>query len=142
MPEPETLFRRNGLGDDHAVNLPIVLNDEHKLPNRLTPAALRYLRCLLFNLSRPDSAFAIPFVSGRVACYMNSMTVLDHSPVHSDREVLGGTLVFVGTRVPAQTLLDYVLRGGSLEEFLEDFPTVKRQDAMEFLQLAREERHS
>jgi uncharacterized protein (DUF433 family) len=66
------------------------------------------------------------------------MTVLDHSPVHSDPEVLGGTLVFVGTRVPAQTLLDYVSRGGSLE----DFPTVKRQDAMEFLQLAREERHS
>ena len=68
---------------------------------------------------------------------MKSMTVLDQSPVHSDPEVLGGTLVFVGTRVPVQTLLDYVSRGGSLEEFLEDFPTVKRQDAMEFLQLAR-----
>ena len=66
------------------------------------------------------------------------MTVLEHSPIHSDPEVLGGTLVFVGTRVPAQTLLDYVARGGSLE----DFPTAKRRDAMEFLQLAREERHS
>ena len=73
---------------------------------------------------------------------MRSMTVLDHSPVHSDPEVLGGTLVFVGTRVPAQPLLDYVSRGGSLEEFLEDFPTVKHQDAMEFLQLARAEHHS
>jgi uncharacterized protein (DUF433 family) len=50
--------------------------------------------------------------------------------------------VFVGTRVPAQTLLDYVSRGGSLDEFLDDFPTVKREDATEFLQLAREERHS
>ena len=69
------------------------------------------------------------------------MTVLDHSPVHSDPETLGGTLVFVGTRVPAQTLLDYVSRGGSLEEFLDDFPTVSRQDAMEFLHLAREDRH-
>jgi uncharacterized protein (DUF433 family) len=69
------------------------------------------------------------------------MTVLDHSPVHSDPEVLGGTLVFVGTRVPAQTLLDYVSRGGSLEEFLEDFPTVKSEDAMGLLQLAREEQH-
>jgi len=37
MPEPETLFRRNGLGDDHAVNLPIVLDDGHKLPNGLAP---------------------------------------------------------------------------------------------------------
>jgi uncharacterized protein (DUF433 family) len=73
---------------------------------------------------------------------MKSMTVLDHSPVHSDPEVLGGTFVFVGTRVPAQTLLDYVSRGGSLEEFLKDFLTVKRQDAMEFLQPAREEHHS
>ncbi len=69
------------------------------------------------------------------------MTVLDHSPVHSDPEVLSGTLVFAGTRVPAQTLLDYVSRGGSLEEFLEDFPTVLREDAKEFLQLAREDRH-
>ena len=69
------------------------------------------------------------------------MMVLDHSPVHSDPEVLGGTLVFVGTRVPAQTLLDYISRGGSLEEFLEDFPTVPREDALEFWQLAREERY-
>ena len=85
---------------------------------------------------------AIPFVASHMACYMKSMTILDHSPVHSDPEVLGGTLVFVGTRVPAQTLLDYVSRGGSLDEFLDDFPTVKREDAREFLQLAREERHS
>lgn len=70
------------------------------------------------------------------------MTALDHSPVHSDPEILGGTLVFVGTRVPAQTLLDYVSRGGSMEEFLDDFPTVSRQDAIEFLHLAREDRHS
>jgi uncharacterized protein (DUF433 family) len=77
-----------------------------------------------------------------MAFYIEFMTVLDHSPVHSDPEILGGTLVFVGTRVPAQTLLDHVSRGGSLDEFLEDFPTVKRQDAMEFLQLAYEERHS
>ena len=69
------------------------------------------------------------------------MTVLDHSPVQSDPEVLSGTLVFAGTRVPAQTLLDYVSRGGSLEEFLEDFPTVPHEDAKEFLQLAREDRH-
>jgi uncharacterized protein (DUF433 family) len=69
------------------------------------------------------------------------MAVLDRSPVQSDPEILGGTLVFTGTRVPAQTLLDYISRGGSLEEFLEDFPTVFRQDALDFLQFAREDRH-
>lgn len=67
------------------------------------------------------------------------MLTLDHSPVHSDPRVLGGTLVFCNTRVMAQTLLDYVAAGDSLELFLEHFPTVKREDAMEFLKLARED---
>jgi len=49
MPEPETLFRRQRLGDDHAENLPIVLDDGHKLPNRLAPTNLCYLRGLMFN---------------------------------------------------------------------------------------------
>lgn len=63
------------------------------------------------------------------------MLTLERSPVHSDPEVLGGTLVFQGTRFPAQTLLDYLDDGYSLEEFLEFFPSVKRQDAEEFLNL-------
>ncbi len=70
------------------------------------------------------------------------MVTLDHSPVHSDPRILGGTLVFRHTRVMAQTLLDYLDAGDSLESFLEDFPTVKREDAVHFLQLAREEDHS
>lgn len=64
------------------------------------------------------------------------MVTLDHSPVHSDPEVLGGTLVFQGTRVPAQALLDYLSDGYSLSEFIEFFPSVKSQDAEEFLKLA------
>ena len=63
------------------------------------------------------------------------MLTLDHSPVHSDPRVLGGTLVFKGTRVMAQTLLDYLDAGDTLEEFLQDFPTVCRDDATLFLQL-------
>ncbi len=51
------------------------------------------------------------------------MLVLEHSPVHSDPEVLGGTLVFRGTRVKAQTLLDYISAGDSLETFLAHFRT-------------------
>lgn len=67
------------------------------------------------------------------------MVILDHSPVHSDPSVLGGTLVFRNTRVMAQTLLDYIAAGDSLELFLEHFPTVNREDAVEFLKLARED---
>jgi uncharacterized protein (DUF433 family) len=70
------------------------------------------------------------------------MAVIGHSPVHSDPKVLGGTLVFRGTRVPAQTLFDYLDGGDSLDLFLEDFPTVMREDAVEWLHLAREENHT
>jgi len=66
------------------------------------------------------------------------MIALDHSSVQSDPGVLGGTLVFKGTRVKAQTLLDYLAAGDSLEDFLEDFPSVNRSDAKLFLQLASE----
>jgi len=64
------------------------------------------------------------------------MITLDHSPVHSDPEIMGGTLVFRGTRVPAQTLLDYLQDGYNLDGFLIEFPSVARSDADEFLRLA------
>jgi uncharacterized protein (DUF433 family) len=70
------------------------------------------------------------------------MVALEHSPVNSDPRVLGGTLVFRNTRVIAQTLLDYLNAGDSLEEFLADFPTVSREDAVHFLQIARKESYS
>ena len=70
------------------------------------------------------------------------MITLDHSPVQSDPRILGGTLVFKGTRVKAQTLLDYLATGDTLEDFLEEFPSVNPEDATLFLQLAREENHS
>lgn len=70
------------------------------------------------------------------------MLTLHKSPVHSDPKVLGGTLVFKGTRVKAQTLLDYIDAGDTLEDFLQDFPTVSSDDATLFLQLAREESDS
>lgn len=65
------------------------------------------------------------------------MVVLEHSPVRSNPEVMGGTLVFRGTRVPSQTLLDYLSDGYSLETFLENFPSVAKEDAELFLRLAR-----
>lgn len=66
------------------------------------------------------------------------MITLDHSPVHSDPAIMGGTLVFRGSRVPAQSLLDYRRDGYTLEEFLDFFPSVCRVDAVEFLRLAVE----
>lgn len=52
------------------------------------------------------------------------MVTLERSPVTSSPKVLGGTLVFRGTRVPAQTLLDYLNDGFTLDEFLDSFPSV------------------
>ena len=65
------------------------------------------------------------------------MITIEHSPVHSDPELMGGTLVFRGSRVPAQTLLDYLNDGFSLDEFLEMFPSVAHEDAVEFLHLVQ-----
>jgi len=49
-------------------------------------------------------------------------------------DVMSGAPVFAGTRVPVQSLLDYLAGGHPLEEFLEDFPTVRREQALELLQ--------
>ena len=67
------------------------------------------------------------------------MVVLDHSPVQSNPALMGGTLVFRGTRVPVQTMLDYRQDGYSMDEFLEFFPSVRRQDAEDFLRLVLED---
>ena len=59
------------------------------------------------------------------------------SVVHSDPDILGGTPVFVGTRVPVQALIDYIEGGHSLEKFLDDFPTVSRNIAVAALEQAK-----
>ncbi len=57
------------------------------------------------------------------------------SPISSQPNVLGGVVVFHGTRVPVQTLLDYLEDGFSVERFVEFFPSVRREDVEEFLKL-------
>ena len=59
------------------------------------------------------------------------------SVVHSDPDILGGTPVFVGTRVPVQALIDYIEGGHSLEKFLDDFPTVSRIIAVAAIEQAK-----
>ena len=63
---------------------------------------------------------------------MSSTQVIDRSP-----EVLGGSPVFRGTRVLVQTLLDYLEAGERLDDFLADFPTVSREQAIAVLEAAR-----
>ncbi|HYO24997.1 MAG TPA: DUF433 domain-containing protein [Lacipirellulaceae bacterium] len=62
---------------------------------------------------------------------------MSDSPIHIDPEILGGAMVFVGTRVPAAALIDYLEAGDSLEIFLNDFPTVAREQAVAALEIAK-----
>lgn len=58
--------------------------------------------------------------------------------IHSDPEILGGTPVFVGTRVPLRNLIDYLERNHSIEEFLDSFPTVSRDQVVAALEAAHD----
>lgn len=60
-------------------------------------------------------------------------TTIETSVVSRSPEVMSGAAVFTGTRVPAQSLLDYLAGGHTLEEFLDDFPTVTREQAVALL---------
>jgi uncharacterized protein (DUF433 family) len=60
------------------------------------------------------------------------MKVIESSP-----DIMGGTPVFRGTRVPVQTLFDYLEGGDSINEFLSDFPTVSREQVIEALEIVK-----
>ena len=57
--------------------------------------------------------------------------------IHSDPEIMGGTPVFVGTRVPLQNLIDYLEGGESIEDFLDGFPSVKRAQVITVIEAAK-----
>jgi uncharacterized protein (DUF433 family) len=62
---------------------------------------------------------------------------MSHSEIiTATSDVMSGTPVFAGTRVPVQTLLDYLKAGESIDDFLEGFPTVKREQVIAFLEAA------
>src|SRR5205809_110041 len=83
-----------------------------------------------------------PICAGPIGCTLvnwNASMATDSKPVvHSDPEIMSGTPVFAGTRVPFQTLLDYIEAGQPLSEFLEDFPTVSKEHAVAALEQAKE----
>lgn len=63
---------------------------------------------------------------------------MDKSSIACSSDVMGGTPVFAGTRVPVQTLLDYLEAGESINEFLAGFPSVTRDRVIEFLEEAKD----
>ena len=106
---------------------------------RLT-SPLQWTRPLLrFSLNVKSCVFGALPLTGRVrhqnksdvrsSISWRSLMPTSQQIIHSDPETLGGTPVFVGTRVPVQTLLDYLAEGASLDEFLDHFPTVTREQA-------------
>ncbi len=58
--------------------------------------------------------------------------------INIDKEILGGTPVFNGTRVPIKNLFDYLEAGDGIDEFLEGFPTVQRSQVLRVLELSQE----
>ncbi len=61
---------------------------------------------------------------------------MNYGPINIDPETMGGTPVFTGTRVPVQSLFDYIETGETLDEFLDNFPSVKKELAIQVLEMA------
>ena len=64
---------------------------------------------------------------------------MTNSVICRDPEVMGGTPVFCGTRVPLQTLIEYLEAGNSIDQFLEGFPAVTREQVIAFLEEAKDQ---
>ena len=62
---------------------------------------------------------------------------MNYGPINIDPETMGGTPVFTGTRIPVQTLFDYIEGGDDLNEFLDDYPTISKEAAVEVLNMAK-----
>jgi len=114
------------------------LNLDHPRP-RASAIDSRTQQCRVDVLRRLNAG-VIRSVPSRVYSGLHggptSMTQL-RDIVHSDPEILGGTPVFVGTRVPIQSLFDYLEGGETVDEFLRQFPSVRRDQAIAALDFAR-----
>jgi uncharacterized protein (DUF433 family) len=62
--------------------------------------------------------------------------IMSEPLITQSNDILGGTAVFYGTRVPVKTLVDYLAAGDTIDDFLADFPTVRREQAVRFLETA------
>lgn len=118
---------------------------ERVLQRRLPPPLLTRLPCIQTGSSRPHKSgagnnIANAAFQGAVGTDTQSGYSKDmKTQVLSTRpDVMGGAPVFAGTRVPVQTLLDYLAAGESIDDFLEGFPTVTRAQVLAFLKDAKE----
>ena len=68
----------------------------------------------------------------------NAILIVENGVFHSKEGFVSGTPIFVGTRVPIKNLFDYLAGGHSLNEFLDDFPSVSREQAIRTLDMARD----
>ncbi|MCY7421782.1 MAG: DUF433 domain-containing protein [Chitinophagaceae bacterium] len=62
---------------------------------------------------------------------------MNYGAINIDPETMGGTPVFTGTRIPVQTLFDYIEGGDNLNEFLDDYPTISKDAAIQVLEMAK-----
>ncbi len=62
---------------------------------------------------------------------------MKYGAINIDPETMGGTPVFLGSRVPIQALFDYIETGETLDEFLDNFPTVQKEYALQVLEMAK-----
>jgi uncharacterized protein (DUF433 family) len=94
---------------------------------------------LTATVHRPLAVFNDPRPR-RLGIYSTQEPIMPAKPtvVHRHPDIMGGTPVFVGTRVPVQSLFDYLEGGDSLDEFLRQFPSVSRAQAIAALELAKE----
>src|SRR5918992_404587 len=84
-------------------------------------------------MALPDAAlFGQPSLTDAA----EALAMTPHAVVHSDPEIMGGMPVFVGTRVPVDNLFDYLVAGDGIEAFLDDFPSVSRDQAVAALEIA------
>lgn len=88
--------------------------------------------------ARPRRASVAPQNVYNEAGFLGGSLMDIRDAVHSDPETMGGTPVFVGTRVPVQSLFDYIEGGDTLDEFLDQFPSVTRERALTALDAARD----
>jgi uncharacterized protein (DUF433 family) len=87
--------------------------------------------------THPQNGFVVP-TPNEVFEFLNQKESHKNPVVHSEPEILGGTPVFLGTRVPLRYLMDHLEGGYSLDEFLDQFPSVSRHQAVAALEMAHE----
>lgn len=95
------------------------------------------------NTNRQDESSALRLACLSDLAYLKVVTAEQKASlagvVSVDPEIMHGTPCFTGTRVPVQSLLDYIEEGDTLDSFLRGFPTVKRDQAIQFLELAKDQ---